>query len=265
MKLRLSTFAIALVVVANALVLAGVAWNRSGEPGAVLELTERELALPYGRWASRESTGVTLSFRRADQDHEWLDRAKLDALGFDVDGFDKDSRRGWRAQERRLFVVLEYDGAAFAALVAEQEARLADLRSAADSGEAHLRQIEAAESRLERLRTAESRLVVIDAGTDAGALRQRYPDPTRYVVMRALLNVHATFPGAARTDPVLRGRVSRLLPGNIYLPRRFHESLRRATDEGGKAFDAPPRYRAEVRWGRRQEPWITAIEAMAAP
>lgn len=269
MTLRLSTFAIVLVVLANALVLAGVAWNRSGDPGAVLALTERELAMPYDHWSSRESTGVSLSIRLAVQDHDWLDREKLDQLGFDVDRYDEGRRRDWRWQERRLFVVLEYDGAAFAAMLDERKAGVDRLRSELVAGAANRLEVEAAEAALARMRTAGSRLVAVDAGTDAAALRQRYPDPKRHVVTRALIGMQAsrsaTEQGEQGESINLRGRVYRILPNRVYLPRHFHEPLRRATDELRNAYDAPPRYRATVRWGRRQEPWISAIEPAGSP
>lgn len=264
MRVRLSIFAIVLVVAVNAFVLAGVAWNRSGEPAAILELTERELAMPYSRWSGRESTGVSLSIRRADQDHEWLGRDKLAELGFDVDRYEGRPRHDWRALERRVFVVLEFDGPAFRALRAEREARLAKAREGLESGETNRKQVEAAEAALERFETAESRLVVIDAGEEASSLRQRYPDRERYAVMRALVHMHATSRPGQESEPVVRGRVGRLLPGRVHVPRRFHAPLRRSTDETRNAYDAPPRYRAVVKFGRRAEPWLAGIEPIPA-
>lgn len=261
MRVRLSTFAVVLVVAVNAFVLAGVAWNRSGEPTAVLELTERELALPYSRWSGRESTGVSLSISRADQDYEWLDRDKLAALGFDVDRYERRQRPDWRAVERRAFVVIEYDGPAFQVLLAEQEARIAQAR--AESGEAARRKQEAAEQAYERLQTAGSRLVVVDAGTEAEALRQRYPDRENYVVMRALVRMRAVTRPEGDAKPLLSGRVGPFLPGRVHVPRRFHAALHRATDGSRSGYDAPPRYRVILKFGRRAEPWVAGIEPMA--
>lgn len=263
MSIRLSTFAIALVVLANALILAGVAWNRSGEPTAVLEVTERELALPYGRWGGRESTGVSLSIRRADQDYPWLDRDKLEELGFDVDRYAHRPRGEWRASERRAYVVLEYDGPAFRRLVSEQQERLAAHRAGLETGETNHRQVEAAQTALKRLETAESRLVVVDAGRDPEALRDRYPDQRRYAVMLARLHMRAIgLPGEDAT-PQLRGRVGALLPGRVFVPRRFHAPLRQATGEARSAYDEPPRYRVTVKLGRSGEPWMAGVEPMA--
>ena len=51
--------AIALIVLTNVVVLAGVAYNRSGEPDATVTLTERELNLA-GSWRleDREDSGA---------------------------------------------------------------------------------------------------------------------------------------------------------------------------------------------------------------
>lgn len=264
MRLRLFTFAVLLVVVVNAFVLAGVAWNRSGEPTAVLELTERELAMPYGRLTSRDSTGVALPIRRADQDYDWLDRDKLAELGFDVGRFEGRPRHDWRTIERRLFVVLEYDGPAFQELLARREERLEAARQGLEKGETNRRQVASAEAALERFKKAESRLVAVDAGKEAESLRQRYPEGEQYVVMNALVRMHATSLPGQDSEPVLRGRVGRFLPGRVHIPRRFHALLRRATDETRNAYDAPPRYRVVVKFGRRAEPWVADIEPMPA-
>ncbi len=53
-------FAIALLVIVNIVVLAGVGRNRSGAPDAVLELTERELPMSYRGSEDKENTGMSL-------------------------------------------------------------------------------------------------------------------------------------------------------------------------------------------------------------
>jgi hypothetical protein len=262
MRVRLSTLAIGLVLLANALLLGGVAWNRAGEAEAVLALTERELALPYGRWGHRESTGVALSIRRADGEAEWLDRDKLAALGFEPDRFLRGLDAGRRSVERRVFVVLEFDGPAFSELLTEQVDRVRRLQDEVAAGEADRRRLEAAESELERLRTSASRLVLVDAGTAAAPLRRKYPDESRHAVMRALVRMYAHAVPGQDLEPVVRGRVGALLPGDVHVPRRHHAALRRATGGGRGEYDAPPRYRVVLKFGRRLEPWVAGIEAM---
>src|SRR5512145_1067398 len=88
---------LALIALTNAIALGGVAWNRSGEPESVLKLTQRELWQPHGYGLAREEGGLQLSVRwralHADPEvefygdfhgqPEWLNEAKLAALGFD--------------------------------------------------------------------------------------------------------------------------------------------------------------------------------------
>ncbi len=56
--------AIALIVLTNVVVLAGVVYNRSGEPDAVVQLTERELSW-LKRWdvTDKEDTGIYLKLK----------------------------------------------------------------------------------------------------------------------------------------------------------------------------------------------------------
>jgi hypothetical protein len=56
---RLFVSGFALILIANVIALAGVAANRSGKPEAVIELTERELRLPYYEM-NDENSGLAL-------------------------------------------------------------------------------------------------------------------------------------------------------------------------------------------------------------
>ena len=90
-----------LLLLTNIVVLAGIAYNRSGEPLLSLELTERELPLMYSASSKEENSGTTLSLRwqilDPDEDWEyqnrtygtpaWLDDKKLTELGFDIKKF----------------------------------------------------------------------------------------------------------------------------------------------------------------------------------
>ena len=61
--------AVGIVAAANAAAVGGAAWNRQGEPEAVLELTERELELPP---AAAENTALALRLRWTDPGNERL-------------------------------------------------------------------------------------------------------------------------------------------------------------------------------------------------
>jgi hypothetical protein len=80
--------AAALVVLSNLAAWRVAALNRSGEPEAVLVLTERELRLP-ARQAENTALTLALVFEPPRQAREavrapgWFDRATLESVGFD--------------------------------------------------------------------------------------------------------------------------------------------------------------------------------------
>lgn len=138
--------AAAIIVVANAFALLHAMRNRTGAPDAETTLTQREL-----RYSSRstadDDSGVTLNlewtdpsnFRsqlEAEKPTVWLDQSKLQQLGFafSVAANSPDAGRYYQRQRsRKVFVALEYDGAAWLAwaemyerAVAEQRARFKD-------------------------------------------------------------------------------------------------------------------------------------------
>jgi len=120
--------AIMLVIVINLTVLAGVWYNRSGPPEAVVTLTERELPL----WSTQEGdSGIALrtAYRRPEfgEDETWLDRAKLEELGFDYP--DGEVAHNFHLI-RTLFLVLELENEA-----EESKSRLVAMDAGIDAEE----------------------------------------------------------------------------------------------------------------------------------
>lgn len=77
--------AVLLVAAANTVPLAGWWWNRTGEPEAAIELTERETFVLRG---GEQNTSTRLLLRlgdasRAEDGRRWIDSAALVALGFE--------------------------------------------------------------------------------------------------------------------------------------------------------------------------------------
>jgi hypothetical protein len=246
--------AAAIVIVANSVVLSRAARNRAGEPEGEVELTERELRLEPGvgeqTWASlRIDWNSELQWRRKEPG--WFDREKLASLGFDCrlaqDDPEAEGFYAWQPA-REVWVVLELEG----------EARRATEASVKD-------------------RASSSRLFAVDAGTDAQALRARYPDRGRFLLARALVSA-GCFPSwdpgtRTRGAPFIRGTVLDLLVGEIQVPRekralldslaaRDREARRKkgpASDDPGLAERGEPRYRVRLRYGRLHAPWVEDV------
>ncbi len=293
---RAVAFGAALVLAVNAWVLRAAAWNRSGEPDARLVLTERELAMPLER--DPEDTGLVLSVVVADRAperverlarvgdrrlpplrHPWLDAGKLRELGFDPSALEARAREdgehpaGTARETRAAFVALEYDGEAWRAWLRGREEEVAALRAAVERGEAERGTLTDAEALLSLDRTERSRLMPVDAGLDAGALRSRHADRGRYAVVPAYVEARASRNAQGAVE--LLGRVDRLAVGGLAVPRRWiavlapflpkpvtddHRRLLREEAAAKRWPQAvPPRYRATVCWGRALDPWLAEI------
>jgi hypothetical protein len=285
-----------LVLLTNAGVLARVAWNRSGEPAARLDLTERELALP-GAWRDEENSGLalTLRFHAPEPWREegaamasWLDREKLGELGFDVsvDPEAPAAERHYRSPlPREVWLVLEDEGEAWRRWLGGREEEVAEVRREAGRGEKGTDDLEAAERSLAADRVEATRLFAVDAGRDCDALRARYADPARYAVVPATVRLHwIDIEEEPEDEPAyLTGAVDQVLVDRIHVPLRHRpavESVLAERERRNRARDrpsarrsdavtrspgaaeelAPPLYRAELAVGRLGEPWLVEVE-----
>lgn len=265
----------ALIVVINVLALGGVAWNRSGTPDSTLTLTQRELRLPY-RWGmERERSGLSLTLQwrmpvspdKRDPDWSqgstdgtpaWLDAGKLRALGFDLRADD----RG-RASSREVVLVLELAGPAYTAALerAAQRVERAEKRAERElpDDKPGAQALQAARENLQRERDTFSRLFAIDAGLDAAALRARYPDRSRHLIVGGRIRPHITHDD---TGVVASGWIESLSVGSISVPERLRAGLDGAEHMTGR--DDGQRFEADIAWGRRLEPWVTALRVLPA-
>ena len=235
--------AAALVIASNLAAWRVAALNRSGEPEAVLVLTERELRLPAKQ---TENTALTLSLvfappRQAREDLRapgWFDRAKLEAVGFDCSRpVTAEHAEYYRTRPpRAAYAALEYEGTLW------------------------LKQLE----RAPRDPLLDSHLVAIDVDRNPAALRARHPDRRAVAIVEATVALqYVSNPGQ---PPFLRGRVTSVLPAAISVPREWRgmlEGLQSDVEPG--TWPPPqrePRFRAKITWGRRLEPWITNVELL---
>jgi len=239
---------LALILVVNAVVLAGVAYNRSGEPEALLKLSQRELPMP-GEWGFEgENSGVSLTIawrvhpgpgsEAYDFGHSyggettWLDRAKLESLGFEVS---EPALRDKRQLPRDALLVLEVDGPAYQAAL-----QRAEERAKRKPEEWMLRQ-------LKHERETSSRLFVVDAGRDLAALRAKYPNRSQYAIVKGKVRIYRGANGKAPAGFVAGVNVT-----SVHVPVEMHGALHR---DGA--------YEATVAFGRRLEPWLRTVSRQA--
>jgi hypothetical protein len=229
-------FAAAIIVLANAFVLIGVARNRSG-PQQSIQLTERELPMiPRGN----EDTGVSLRLQWEQlylgpaNSYPWLDRAKLESLGFDCEGALRDPKR--RPLDRPAFLVLEYNGAAW-----EEWQKSIDERKVAPGF----------------LKAAQSRLFVIDAAKTPEPLLTKYTERQKYLIARGVVRLFVNTWDQKTQNPRLQSSISELLPGTIHVPLPLSNML---ASRSASTPAADFHYAVTLAYGRRFEPWVVKIE-----
>lgn len=273
---------IVLILLTNAVALGGAWWNRAGEPESQLLLTERELALPYRGYRMTENSGLALrlAWRVAAGEGNaqyanygggvpaWLDGERMAALGFETraDPAGQEARRRYeRQQPRDVLIVLELAGPDWQTALQQAEENAARHAAAAavnpDSKEFANRAKRAQEAwRHEEL--ASSRLFAIDAGRNLAALRARYPDKTRFMIINGTVR-----PRLLTRDKQTRfaGHVDDISASRINVPFALRPVLEQLqTRPRNNAENEEPRYAASLAIGQRLEPWIVALSALPA-
>ncbi len=252
---------VALILLINAVALAGVWYNRSGEADSRLALSERELSRTYRNHRENSGLSVQLLWRSpSEASHGDYTRSRLLSeeqmlrLGFAPARQDECEPRCRRRASREVLVVLELDGPAYLEELALQrqlveKARLAQAAVPTDEQLSHRLEHETRE--LDRLERG-TRLYAVDVGLDREPLRQRYADRTRYAIVHGLVR-----PSYER-ERSLNGYVSELSIEQINVPQRWRavlDSLPSGRNDAARA----PQQRMEVAFGQRLEPWIMAV------
>jgi len=284
-----------LIVITNLVILTAAGWNRRGEPAAELSLTERELTMPAAR--QDQNTGLELSlvtthkppgvlrrmarwkhYELPSVDYGWLDRAKLIELGFriDLDPTHPEAAEHYsHAMPRRAYVVLEYGGEAWNRWIRGREQQVRQLRHEVDEGTVEPSVLADAEAVLAVDRTMRSRLFPVNAGIDSYALQRRYGDRRRHIVVAGLLR--PTVVQRKKGGPTLSAEVLDLVVNRVHVSRELRRHLEaflpeetwgeveereRKEAESGWPSPTPPRYRATLAVGRRNEPWLRTVETL---
>lgn len=98
-----------------------------------------------------------------------------------------------------------------------------------------------------------SRLFVVDAGTDAAALRARYPAHDRHAIVPGRIMVLLVGPDGQQR---VVGRVTGTNTDRVSVPAAFRAALERLRSDAKGAVGT-----VEVAFGRRLEPWVRGVSA----
>jgi hypothetical protein len=278
MKILLSSrglFALSFTILlaTNIVVLSGVISNRSGAPEAQIMLTERELQLPYR--VRKENTGLALrlAWRALGKDNYpgrrnpyWLNAEKLEDLGFNLNddlSSNKNTTYYKRAIPKEVFIVLEINGESYSKAVKRAEVALEKEKGSLklNPSDKRLRnKFEKAEKQLERERITETRLFAIDAGLDSNELREKYEDRTRFIITKGLVKPRY---GYKMKGEEVFGYITNLSVASIYVPLKHRQIFDTLLAQGkSKKNEASPRYKIELAYGSRLEPWIESVKSM---
>lgn len=263
---------LALIALTNAIALGGAAYNRAGEPDSSLSLSERELRPPYVWRSQKENSGLALRLQwrvmpEATQDlgtyyysinggmPAWLDAQKMASLGFDMERpaarSDVDRNTRYRNQlPREVLIVLEFDGPAYRNMLERAAKAAIDIETKNVGGNGKKNAVEL----MDRETRRSSRLFAVDAGLDRSALRERYPDRTKYAIVYGMVHPVWDFEtqGAA-------GSIGDLSTPEVNVPLEMRSLFEGVRPDDYAVPDATEKgFEARLAFGRRLEPWLVS-------
>jgi hypothetical protein len=271
-----------LILLANAVALLGVAYNRSGQAESQIVLTQRELESPsWWRYGAEDSSlSLRLRWRVLSSDEgghrqvwptyyygspDWLDDQKLREFGFDLPATKDERRYSYRERQREVLLVLEHNGPAYQQALQRAREFLAREQAVFDAmpgNKEFERRLKTAQESLAREEHENSRLFVVDAGLDAATLRTKYPARDRYLILTGRIT-----PLYRRSDRSLADQWGGYISGiqnervNVPLELRAIFDSARTVNKPGSVNGAP--FEAIVAFGRRHEPWLVSATAIA--
>ena len=279
MKKKLSPrtlFVLGFMVIAavNIIVIAHVAYNRTGAYETIIDLTQRELNLPY--FSHEENSGISLqlqwrilekneygySYNYHYDPPDWMDEDKLRSLGFSLDASKAFSLRQKRVVPKKAFIVLEYEGEPYQESLARSEKKfeLAETAFNSNPDDKKLREdLKQAQQQLENEQTSASRLFAIDAGLNPDILRAKYNDRSRFIIAQGIVTQTWNF---QNNKAIAKGYISRLCVENIHVPIEFRKTFYdiAATKKSREVKSLG--YTVQIAYGSLFEPWIRAVQPM---
>jgi hypothetical protein len=273
---KLLALAVACILLVNGFVLGKVYINRSTVV-AQLNLSERELQLPYHygfakedssarvslRWMTPSSRAVTLEL---DRWHWQYDRnLQLSQAHFASFGFPACSNSTRLRQKRAAWVLLEFNGRSYEQHLAQIEQYQQLVKGLSAQSHPELVEKEIAEKRkgaaelLTEAQTSHSRLFIVDAAADYALLVQAknaFPSSSQDQLLIVPAEVRA---GYYRCDkPEQRQReivIDGLAVDSLHIPKHLARKF-----AGNNTGRNTVKFTAQINYGRLHEPWISDLQ-----
>ncbi|SFC58919.1 DUF4824 family protein [Pseudoalteromonas denitrificans] len=254
-----------IILTTNMIVLAGVVFNRSGEPSSELTLTERELSFPYS-YDKGENSGISLnlhwrtpskknedSYAYSSKEIE-ISQSKLVELGFEP--FNSENK--FWSESQTLFWALEFDGNLYESELRKvqlnYQTALKEYESLSNKPNKHKK--EKLKTRLDREKISNSRLFFVDVAADYEALASQFSDQKNILIVKGLTKPYFN-KKTKQYSLLLRQLVIKKIMISVEYANIFN-SLSQKDWSGIKE----PRYKVDLKWGKRLEPWVLSINKM---
>lgn len=273
--------ALGCILVVNGFILSKVYINRS-QVIEHLELTERELRLPYDYGFRKEDSSARVSLQWATPNTEQLEKGletwrwyhdrrlllsqtHFESFQFPVCSQDY-SQAPKQQRKREAWVLLEFNGKSYADFVARAEQHNSAVQStqldadATDAAKKELveKQKDAAEF-LNSAKTRQSRLFVIDAAADKKLLeiaKAQRASTEGAALLIVPAEIQADYSRCDKNSEPNRIQVMNLSVESLYIPREL------ARDFFADASSQEQKFVAEVFYGRLYEPWVGNFKLM---
>lgn len=244
MNRRLLLLGFLLVVIANAVILSRVGYNRSGVVNSI-QFSERELPVYYSR--SRENSGVAAQLRwqtpaQADDNFYYgfrrelqLSDTQLAALGFPPRNCDGQRDYNNVREERKAWVLMELNGTAYQNALTLAEARWHDAQENGDDKQTRRK------GELRQLRYESSRLYAIAVAAAPETLLAAVRDPDKQFLVRAVVQQGYS------------------CENTVWIKQLFIEHLHISRERLAGFDRLPMHYQVEVAIGQLGEAWVERI------
>lgn len=284
---------LALIILTNVVVLSGVAYNRSGEPDATVQLTERELHWQYHSGiTNKEDTGLYLTLKWSMPGYQsnrwdstptknWIDIEKLKEMGFDT-SFPLENKKASRYYSHQLprqaYVVLEFNGDAYQEWLVGAQKRAEEIKQELmeEKKEKKKKNLENDLRHVQQKLITHSHLFAVDGGRDPELLRKQYSDQSKYIITPAVFDISMHYAPKKKDEPksirnpYLSGWIRKISIPAIHVTSNYRSFFisdikthtKTYLPENKPLSDLESRYQVTLSYGKRYEPWIVDVKKL---